>query len=361
MPKHSPKHPSPSSKETLQRLISQAKENQRTMDWLLDLELRLVAALDLPTILSILLNDLRIEPALDYISVALLDVDGEIAQFLAEVGYAQDDQRVMLLSNLQAREMLRSVAFLGDYKRTAHGLCFNQRADLGSIAILPLWRTGKRVGQLHLGSHDPTRYQRGIERYFLNHLASITCICIENALNVRRLRELGVTDALTGVRNRRYFAQRYLDELGKLHRDGGCLSCLMLDIDHFKRVNDTYGHPAGDEAIRQVAHCITQHLRVFDLVARYGGEEFVLLLPGLGAQEATTVAERIRRAVESLTIELDTGEHLNITLSVGLACLNTRPPSAAALPGIGETLLQAADNALLEAKRTGRNRLCVAA
>jgi two-component system, cell cycle response regulator len=342
----------------LRHLIQQARENERTLDRVTAVELRLAAAPDLAAILSILTQDLRRDWALDHVGIALLDTDGEIHRALAESGIMADGSSIMLLSGDQAARLLLNAPFVGAYRRRLHGPRFNGRDDLAGVAILPLGRGGRALGQLHFGSCDAHRYRSGVDSYFLMHLAAITGICVENALNVWRLRELGVTDTLTGIRNRRYFEQRYADELSRLRRDGGALTCLFADIDRFKAINDTYGHPAGDRVICQVAGGMARHLRPFDLLARYGGEEFVMLLPGLGSREALPVAERIREAVQDLSIEIDAGGALSVTVSIGLATLRGlsqhQDPSEA-----GEQLLHAADQALLVAKSSGRNRVVV--
>jgi diguanylate cyclase (GGDEF)-like protein len=168
----------------------------------------------------------------------------------------------------------------------------------------------------------------------------------------RTLREEAQKDGLTGVWNRACF-ESYVDEQFRAAlRDGSHLSLLFCDIDHFKRVNDTYGHPIGDRALIQVAHLLGERLRQRDLVARYGGEEFVLLLPNTPAPGARIVAERIRERIAGAPIPLDGGSTLSVTLSIGTATLSRsrdfESPAA---------LVYAADQALYDAKRSGRNRV----
>ena len=164
--------------------------------------------------------------------------------------------------------------------------------------------------------------------------------------------EMALTDPLTGVYNHRYL-MRHLRNLldGSQVRD---LAVLMIDVDHFKRVNDDYGHAAGDQALRTIAETLRNNTRVFDSLARYGGEEFVVVMPGSGADEASAAAERLRAAVECLRFEPNAGQHCRLTISVGIAWTTeeTRTP---------EALLRAADLALYGAKRSGRNRVGVAA
>ena len=172
--------------------------------------------------------------------------------------------------------------------------------------------------------------------------------------NQRSLRELSVRDQLTGLFNHREFYRLLGEELARSRRYSHPLALLMLDIDYFKRVNDTYGHPAGDQALRRLPELIRSQLRVNDLPCRYGGEEFGLILPETGPEQALEVAERIRATVAREPIDLPDGGRLRISVSIGVA--------GAPRNGVDEErLVAAADLALYEAKRTGRNRVCMAA
>jgi len=162
----------------------------------------------------------------------------------------------------------------------------------------------------------------------------------ERKLMEEALRVLSRTDSLTGVTNRRHFFELADHEVAAAARDGQPLSVILLDLDHFKRINDTQGHQAGDELLKGVAQIIQGHLREADLFARYGGEEFIALLPRMPAGDAVAVAERIREDVVA---------RLQVTLSSGIAGL---------LPA-GDTLdrlISRADKALYRAKDAGRNR-----
>jgi diguanylate cyclase (GGDEF)-like protein len=165
------------------------------------------------------------------------------------------------------------------------------------------------------------------------------------------LKKQAATDPLTRLYNRRYFFSEadYLLELAKSGNKP--LSVLMIDIDHFKLVNDIHGHGVGDQVIIGIAQTLKKYSRSHDLIARFGGEEFVVLLPEADEEEAMRCAERIRIAVESLTIAGGT-EPIRCTISVGIAAVNTGGKSI-------ESALQEADKALYQAKKSGRNRICV--
>ena len=162
--------------------------------------------------------------------------------------------------------------------------------------------------------------------------------------------ELATTDALTGLLNRRIVLERGGKAYEQSRRQGYPLSVIMADIDHFKRVNDGYGHQAGDRVLAAVAASLKAGIRRYDEIGRYGGEEFVVILPGCSSGEVVRVAERMRRAVERLEVT-EQGDRLQITTSLGAAsCVGQ------AQGGI-ETLIKVADHALYSAKAAGRNRV----
>ncbi len=172
----------------------------------------------------------------------------------------------------------------------------------------------------------------------------------------RKLDEVAVTDALTGLRNAKYYHARLDEQQATTERTGRPFAVGVIDLDHFKSVNDRYGHIAGDLVLMQTARTIAANTRKGETVARVGGEEFALLLPGSTRRTATEAAERIRKAIESMEITLphEEGATLRITASAGIA-------STAELSGLSaRELFMAADEALYKAKDEGRNRTCAA-
>ncbi|MDO9300759.1 MAG: diguanylate cyclase, partial [Anaerolineales bacterium] len=163
------------------------------------------------------------------------------------------------------------------------------------------------------------------------------------------LEQLAMTDYLTNLYNRRYFIQRGTEEFKRARRNNQPLSLLMLDIDEFKTVNDTYGHEAGDMALQQVAAALKSSLREIDILGRMGGEEFAVLLPSTLLHEAVLLAERIQQIIASTPLEVP-GASLTITISIGVAVI------ANEMSGIDD-LLRNADAALYHAKNSGRNRV----
>jgi len=168
----------------------------------------------------------------------------------------------------------------------------------------------------------------------------------------KELTLLSVTDGLTRAYNHRHFQERLRAEFARAQRYGTFLSCLLIDIDSFKGVNDTYGHPAGDQVLVQLVELLHAAVRKEDLVARYGGEEFVLLLPETSGPRAYLLANRIREQVETTPVRVDNQGPLAYTISVGVAAFEP-----AGKIGTHDELIQTADTALYRAKQNGKNRV----
>jgi two-component system, cell cycle response regulator len=183
--------------------------------------------------------------------------------------------------------------------------------------------------------------------------AAVLHLRIQKALEHARTRRLASTDGLTEVYNHRTFQERLAQETARANRYSRPLSLLMIDVDHFKVYNDTYGHPQGDIVLQDLARLLREMSRTSDTVARYGGEEFAIILPETDSVSAQKIGQRLREQVERYPFagkELMPGGTL--TISVGVA--------THASAGSKDALLQAADTALYTAKREGRNRVCVA-
>jgi diguanylate cyclase (GGDEF)-like protein len=165
----------------------------------------------------------------------------------------------------------------------------------------------------------------------------------------RQLQTLSSTDRLTGLYNRGHWEESLKLEYARHCRYDTAATLVMFDIDHFKRVNDTYGHQAGDKVIQQVADTVREHIRDVDIAGRYGGEEFAVLLPGTGKEGGKVFAERLRKAVEARTVMHD-GHSLRCTISLGVADLSHPTPDY-------KNLIERADHALYHSKGNGRNQV----
>jgi diguanylate cyclase (GGDEF)-like protein len=160
---------------------------------------------------------------------------------------------------------------------------------------------------------------------------------------------MATTDGLTGLTNHRTFQERFQDLIDRAQRHNGKVALLLCDVDHFKKVNDGYGHPVGDEVLRRVARVLAEVPRKIDIPARYGGEEFAVLLDNVDVTQAKVVAERIRIEISKVVVDTEKGP-LSVTESVGVACFPDDGRDRA-------TLIERADLALYHAKHTGRNRV----
>ncbi len=223
---------------------------------------------------------------------------------------------------------------------------------LSALKVFPLSAGASTLGTLVCGS----RRQRGLPEETQYELARLALQAAE-ALSRTRLFEqaerLATTDGLTGLLNRRTLNAQLAARLREAHRYRHPLSFVLLDIDHFKKVNDTFGHPAGDAVLRGVAAVAQAQARETDAVARYGGEEIALVLPETDAAGARTIAERLRAAVEASEHPTERGR-LRCTVSIGVATL---PLARAPAGGDADALIEAADAALYRAKKAGRNRV----
>jgi diguanylate cyclase (GGDEF)-like protein len=179
-------------------------------------------------------------------------------------------------------------------------------------------------------------------------------MALSNAMKHGDLQRIAALDPLTNCYNRRFGLMRLREEFTRAERSGLPLGVIMFDIDHFKAVNDSHGHLIGDRVLANVAKEAKQHLREGDVLVRYGGEEFLCILPGASSEGAAEVCERIRHAVEEMTVR-DRGHTISCTVSLGFG-------SFPGTPADDETaLIQVADAALYQAKNDGRNRTVEAA
>jgi two-component system cell cycle response regulator len=172
---------------------------------------------------------------------------------------------------------------------------------------------------------------------------------LKNVLLFEEVKSLAIRDGLTGLYNSRHFREVLVHQVELSRRYAWPLSLLFLDIDNFKNINDTWGHPDGDQVLKALADFLQSHVRLADLLCRYGGEEFVVLLPQTSWNQAHRLAERLREGIAATPISLSHGE-IHITVSIGLSCLTPQLS--------GEDLVKAADAALYQAKQAGKNRVC---
>ena len=225
----------------------------------------------------------------------------------------------------------------------------------GKTGLFAIRNEDKTIGVIAAGSNIDKLSQEEID--YLLQLSAQTSVTTQRANSYAQVLKYATLDALTGLNNRRQFEVRLKQEFSNAKRNNKPLCCIMLDIDYFKHVNDTWGHSAGDCVLKNVAAIVSAELREYDIASRYGGEEFCILLPDTRIKEAAFVAQRLRKAVEKAEINISDDQvlgkdFLNVTISVGVSELDKETD-------IPQRLHQCADVALYEAKRRGRNRVVV--
>ncbi len=251
-------------------------------------------------------------------------------------GGAADGRRIVLLRNIPSDCYIQmNLGFARTLPR--------------EVAAFPIMYKEKMLGVMLLATLGS--YQED-ELPLVESLTSQIGITLDNALTHEKVERLSVTDGLTGLYNRRYFSERCEEEFSRASRHKMPLSVLIMDVDHFKRVNDAYGHQVGDVVLIAVARALCQSVRETDLIGRYGGEEFVVLLPHTDTNQAEAVAEKIRQTISD-TVIAEMGDQ-SVTISIGVAGLDGMAANSI------EDLVRHADAALYRAKEEGRNRVIVA-
>jgi diguanylate cyclase (GGDEF)-like protein len=322
-------------------------------------ELELLRAGSLPQLFERLIGGLRVSYQLDGVTLLLHDPQHEIRHLFAGDGQAADPVQgvcfVDALVTIAPQLANLDRPWLGPFRKADHELLLPGIARPGSIALIPLRRHDELDGVLVFVSVDPQRFKPELASDFLAHLGLVAAICMESAVNRARLLRSGLTDFLTGFHNRRYLHARLREELARAQRAHQSLVCLMIDIDHFKRINDQFGHLAGDTVLREVAHRIDAEMRISDTGARFGGDEFAMVLSQASVTDGEKVAARVLHAVSNLPIAIGKNTAETVTLSIGVA-VATPGPGLRDYKVLAERLIAEADAALYRAKSAGRNR-----
>lgn len=340
-------------------MIDRVHHNDQALQKLQMFELQLLNLNTLPETINHIFDDARELFGLDVISFCLVDANGEYSKILAEESNLIESRPGLIF--LENADLLNSTfghavrPYIGSYKKSkCSGFFVHATVKPASVAIIPLHRRGRYLGALSLGSMNPRRFIGNMATHFIEHMATVVSVCLENNLNFESLKRTSLVDTLTGINNRRFLEQRLDEEIYRSRRNIEPLSCLFLDIDFFKSINDTYGHQAGDLVLVEVSAAIKDQLRNNDIVARYGGEEFVALLSGIDEVIAFDIAERIRIKVKNLNIRYKK-DQLKVTISIGLSSFIPDPNLAISEEEVASELINYADTALYKAKENGRD------
>jgi diguanylate cyclase (GGDEF)-like protein len=345
----------------LTELTDQASRNEALLRKTQERELELLRVGSLAQLLQLLIHGLRTSYQLDAVTLILHDPNHEVRHLLAGDGFLLEElsevQFVDVLTTMVPRLGNFERPWLGPFRVADHELLLLKTRQNGSLALIPLHRNGQLDGILVFSSADRLRFTRELASDFLAHLGVVAAICLENAVNRARLVRSGLTDFLTGFHNRRYLHARLCEELARAQRDRHPIACLMIDVDHFKRINDEYGHLAGDAVLREVAQRIDDEMRLSDTGARFGGDEFAIVLPHGTLADGQKVAARVLNAVRSEAIVIGNQRGEVVTLSIGVAAAALSLQETRDFRALAERLIAEADAALYRAKSRGRNRI----
>lgn len=339
------------------RLYSESRKRAEQLRALHEASRALTSDLNLEAVLQTLTETARHLIDARYAALAVLDSEEKMSQFhTAGLG---EEERKRIGKPPQGHGLLGAILIEGKPIRLAD-ISSDPRSvgfppghpKMSTFVGIPIITRGRVIGSLYLTEKEGGQEFDQDDEEFLVGLAGDAAIAIENAQLFRKVEKLATTDSLTGLYNRRHFMERAESEFQRARRYRRPLSLIMADIDRFKRVNDTYGHGAGDQVLKFVASLARAELREMDVIGRYGGEEFIILMPETGLEGARSLAERFRKRIEETVINVEQAA-ISITISLGVSVLQEGCETFTAL-------IEAGDKALYEAKAAGRNRaVCV--
>lgn len=275
-------------------------------------------------------------------------IDRFISSHLIYIFIYKDDKYQLVWPNAcKDKQVYSMLNKLGDNKEYII-------SDDSKIGIFPITSENDTLGAIVAYSNIDKLLQKDID--YLMQLTRQSGMTIQRANVYAEVLKYATMDALTGLNNRRQFEIRLNQEVSNAKRNNITLCAMMLDVDYFKKVNDTYGHAAGDCVLKNVADIIKKEIREYDIACRYGGEEFFIILPNTGINEANLVAQRLRKVIENSKTNVEEAgvqlvKYIKITVSIGICAFD---PSMTA-----DSFAQKADKALYKAKTTGRNRVIV--
>lgn len=341
------------------------REERRLADALRKTAEALSSSLKLEDVLELILENAGQVIANDSMTIMLIEqplrvIEGQKLKVVRHRGYAErglsdyiekDDFTIDDFPSLRAMVETRQPSIIPDV-RNSPGWKANPIVDwIRSYAGVPICRREEVIGFLNLDSSTPNFFTSA-HASRLQAFASQAAVAIENARLYEQDHILSITDGLTALYNSRYFYEMANREFERSHRYPGKLSVIMIDVDHFKSVNDTFGHMVGDDVLRDLARRVQGCLRVVDVAARYGGEEFVILMPQTDQVEAWKAAERVRCAIGEHPFEATDGQQVSVTVSLGMATLDPEHQTL-------NMLVKSADDALYIAKLAGRDQVSV--
>jgi len=334
--------------------MSKNKWDQPRYQELIDLH-KAISLLSLEQISSVLIDRLPSVFSIDYFTLFLYDQDKRKLNLMchnhpeieSSFSISLSSSPIMEAAVLSGQSIREQDFSTSSYYRGADNPLFKK----GYFVSIPLMIEKEVVGVLNINDVDQDPFNVNDLDFILN-LSEFIAMSISNAVLYEQTSKLAVTDGLTGISNRTNMEQSLLNEFGRSMRYNSPLSIVLLDVDHFKDVNDSYGHQKGDEILVTFASILKKFCRANDIAARYGGEEFLMILPQSNAQGAFKIAERVREEIMKMSF-VGNDSKFSVTTSCGVAELNRDYMKNT------DQLINVADNAMYEAKNSGRNKTII--
>lgn len=331
---------------SLESLLEHARRNERIARNLFDIERDIMGCQDCAAFVDRLVDRVRERFELDEVWLVLTDLEANqpLRSMLAEDGALSLMVTAPTADYLHLTDGSRAPLLIPDTRGYQHLVPVSWRAEIRSMAILPLVVEDRLAGGLVLGTRTTGRYSPDMDAFFLEQLAVKASTGLDSALAREQLRRLATRDALTGLRNRREMETMLQKELSRSRRYQMPLSLMFIDCDNFKRINDDFGHECGDAYLCHLGECLRRQVREDDSVFRFAGDEFVVVLPNQSVQAATHIGARLQERAAGEPLQWD-GHRIPLSFSVGVAGNEQ--------PGLEDsrTLLRYADQRLYEQKR----------
>ena len=323
----------------LTELLENARRNEALLKRLQAFELQLLSCQTWLDFLTLLLEGLPDQFDLDAATLKVCDPDGELKAAMLQ---ALDIDQGVLLNQL---EFQRRVPII-------EAQAVTPPPPWKSGLALPLMRNDLYLGQLRLYSNSNDRFQPGMATDFMQHLAAVIAACLVMVKQSEEQARLALTDPLTGAENRRGFERAYCREWSRGQRQYHVFAMILMDIDHFKQVNDVHGHGTGDRVLKHLCKTLKGVMRPTDHVGRLGGEEFALILPGCQPDQLDAVVSRVQKAIHGMEVKNDHGKVVPLTASGSYISVTPRPHQELKLAQVLDFL----DSYLYRAKKQGRDR-----
>ena len=332
----------------LESILERIRENEQIARKFFEIEVSILSILDFKDLFERLLSEIREKFGIPCVWISLVD-SSEISDLIQTLASSKDlKERLNVIERKTFLGLIgsRTTPLLvnGDLQPYFPMLPKGQLNFIRSLAVSPISLHGEIIGSLNQADLSPLRYRPGMDTQLLEQLAVKVSICLSNVIAHERLKWLAVRDPLTGLLNRRIMESVLKREFKRAQRYRSPLSLAFIDLDDFKTINDRYSHECGDALLKYVAGQLTEITRDSDVVARYGGDEFVIILPGIPAQEALKLLQRLQQHFREKPMRYDE-KLIPVSISFGIASMADREVRSP------ESLIRLADTVLYSIKK----------